>query len=198
MMEYLQTDVYNAQRYAPGYYTSPLGYSEYGVSPEFFEWMQQNPDDVRSLMVADCNVAPDPDYNIGFYPLKYPGNAGASVRAYTNNIKVVRLSEMYLIAAEAALHVGEDALQYINALRANRILGYLSVDEVDMDDIIDERRKELFAEGQIALDYWRTGRTVVNGSFTIAPDDYRAVLPLPVEEVDLSGGRLKQNPGYGG
>jgi hypothetical protein len=77
-------------------------------------------------------------------------------------------------------------------------LGYLSVDEVDMDDIIDERRKELFAEGQIALDYWRTGRTVVNGSFTIAPDDYRAVLPLPVEEVDLSGGRLKQNPGYGG
>ena len=39
VMEYLQTDVYNAQRYAPGYYTSPLRYSEYGASPEFFEWM---------------------------------------------------------------------------------------------------------------------------------------------------------------
>lgn len=198
MMEYLQTDVYNAQRYAPGYYTSPLGYSEYGVSPEFYAWMQQNPEDVRSQMVADLSIAPGPDYNPGFYPLKYPGNAGASVRAYTNNIKVVRLSEMYLIAAEAALHVGEDALQYINALRANRILGYVSVDEVDMDDVMDERRKELFAEGHAAFDCWRTGRAVVNGSFTIAPDDYRTVLPLPVEEVDLSGGRLKQNPGYGG
>ena len=197
IMEYLQTDVYNAQRYAPGYYTSPLGYSEYGVSPEFFEWMQQNPDDVRSLMVADCSVAPDPDYNTGFYPLKYPGNAGASVRTYTNNIKVVRLSEMYLIAAEAALNEGEEALQYLNVLRNNRILGYVPVNQVSMDDILDERRKELFAEGQIAFDYWRTGRTVVNGSFSIAPGDHRSVLPLPIEEVDLSGGKLKQNPGYG-
>lgn len=197
MMEYLQTDVYNAQRYAPGYYTSPLGYSEYGVSPEFYAWLQQDPRDVRSQMVADFTIAPDPDYNPGFYPLKYPGNAGASVRTYTNNIKVMRLSEVYLIAAESAFFEGEDAAQYINALRANRISGYVPVDEVVMDDIIDERRKELFAEGQVALDYWRTGRTVVNGSFAIGPEDYRTVLPLPVEEVDLSGGRLKQNPGYG-
>lgn len=197
LMEYLQTDVYNAQRYAPGYYTSPLGYSEYGVSPEFYEWLQQSPADVRSQMVADLSVAPDPDYNTGFYPLKYPGNAGASVRTYTNNIRVIRLSEMFLIAAEAALDEGEDASPYMNALRANRISGYVPVDEVDMDDVIDERRKELFAEGQIAFDYWRTGRTVVNGSFTITPSDHRTVLPLPVEEVDLSGGRLKQNPGYG-
>lgn len=197
IMEYLQTDVYNAQRFAPGYYTSPLGYSEYGVSPEFYEWLQQNPADVRSQMVADYNVAPDPNFNPGFYPLKYPGNAGASVRTYTSNIRVIRLSEIYLIAAEAALNEGEEPAPYINALRANRIEGYMPVDEVIMDDIIDERRKELFAEGQIAFDYWRTGRTVVNGSFTIESSDYRTVLPIPVEEVDMSGGRLKQNPGYG-
>lgn len=197
MMEYLQTDVYNAQRFAPGYYTSPLGYSEYGVSPEFYEWLQSDPADVRSKMVADYNVAPDPNFNPGSYPLKYPGNAGASVRTYTNNIRVIRLSEIYLIAAEAALFQGEDPAPYLNALRANRIEGYNPVDEVVMDDIIDERRKELFAEGQIAFDYWRTGRTVVNGSFSIASSDYRTVLPLPVEEVDMSGGKLKQNPGYG-
>ena len=198
IMEYLQTDVYNAQRYAPGYYTSPLGYSEYGVSPEFYDWMQQDPQDVRSQMVADLSVAPDPDYNTGFYPLKYPGNASASVKAYTSNIKVVRLAEMYLIAAEAALREGEDAALYLNTLRANRIIGYMPVDEVTMDDILDERRKELFGEGHAAFDCWRTGKTVVNGSFTIAPTDYRTVLPLPVEEVDLSRGKLIQNPGYGG
>ena len=197
MMEYLQTDVYNAQRFAPGYYTSPLGYSEYGVSPEFYQWLQSDPADVRSKMVADYSVAPDPNFNPGFYPLKYPGNAGASVRTYTNNIRVIRLSEMYLIAAEAALFQGEDPAPYLNALRTNRIEGYEPVDEVVMDDIIDERRKELFAEGHIAFDYWRTGRTVVNGSFSIASSDYRTVLPLPVEEVDMSGGKLKQNPGYG-
>ena len=49
-MEYLQTDTYNAQRYAPGYYTSPSGYSEYGVSPEFYAWITSDPNDVRSQL----------------------------------------------------------------------------------------------------------------------------------------------------
>lgn len=140
LMEYLQTDTYNAQRFAPGYYTSPEGYSEYGVSPEFYMWLQGNPDDVRSRMVADYSVAPDgvEDYNTGYYPLKYPGNAGASVAAYVNNIKVIRLSEVYLIAAEAALKTGGDAAVYINALRSNRIEGYEDVDVVTMADILDE------------------------------------------------------------
>jgi hypothetical protein len=200
IMEYLQTDTYNAQRYAPGYYTSPRGYSEYGVSPEFFAWMQQNLSDVRSRMVADCSQAPDndPDYNTGYYPLKYPGNAGASVRTYTNNIKVIRLSEVYLIAAEAALHEGEEASRFLNALRTNRIEGYVPVGSVTLDDILDERRKELFAEGQIAFDFWRNGNSVTNGTFTVSATDFRTVLPLPVEELDLSEGRLVQNPGYGG
>ena len=199
ILEYLQTDVYNAQRYAPGYYTSPLGYSEYGVSEEFYNWLNLNPLDVRSKMVANCMQAPDsePDYHVGYYPLKYPGNAGASVLAYTNNIKVVRLSEVYLIAAEAALKTGGDAAAYLNALRANRIDGYVDVETVSLDDILDERRKELFGEGQIAFDFWRNGKTVDNGAFVVGPADYRTVLPLPVEEVDLSKGRLVQNPGYG-
>lgn len=199
LFEYLQTDVYNAQRYAPGYYTSPLGYSEYGVSEDFYNWLMVNPLDVRSKMVADCMQAPgsEPDYHVGYYPLKYPGNAGASVSVYTNNIRVVRLSEMYLIAAEAALKAGEDAAGYMNGLRENRIENYAAVQSVTLDDILDERRKELFAEGQIAFDFWRNGRTVENGAFTVPATDYKTVLPLPVEEIDLSKGLLVQNPGYG-
>ena len=198
ILEFLQTDTYNAQRYAPGYYTSPKGYSEYGVSPDFYAWMQSSPADVRSKMVADYSVAPggDPDYNTGYYPLKYPGNAGASVATYTNNIKVIRLSEVALIAAEAALKSSGDAAGYINTLRANRIAGYADVASVTFEDILNERRKELFAEGQIAFDYWRNGLTVVNGSFSTGPVNYRTVLPLPKEEIDLAKGALKQNPGY--
>ena len=199
LMEYLQTDTYNAQRYAPGYYTSPRGYSEYGVSPEFYAWLTQNPADVRSQMAAALTEAPggDPDYNTGYYPLKYPGNAGASVPAYVNNIKVIRLSEVYLVAAEAALKTGGDAAQYVNALRRNRIAGYEDVASVTLTDILDERRKEFFAEGQIAFDFWRNGMTVYGNAMTIAADDYRTVLPLPEEEVDLAKGKLVQNPGYG-
>ena len=199
LMEYLQTDTYNAQRYAPGYYTSPKGYSEYGVSQEFYQWLQEDPADVRSLMVADYSIAPagEEDYNVGFYPLKYPGNAGASVATYVNNIKVIRLSEVYLIAAEAALKTGGDAAIYLNALRANRISDYVDVDTVTIDDILNERRKELFAEGQIAFDLWRNGVTITNGSFVTSSDSFRTVLPLPREEVDLAKGVLVQNPGYG-
>ena len=199
ILEYLQTDVYNAQRYAPGYYTSPLGYSEYGVSQAFYNWLNENPLDIRSTMVADCSQAPDsePDYHVGYYPLKYPGNAGASVSTYTNNIKVIRLSEVYLIAAESALHLGADAAAFLNELRSKRIVGYVDVPSVTLDDILNERRKELFAEGQIAFDFWRNGKTVDNGAFVLEPTDYRTVLPLPIEEIDLSKGVLKQNPGYG-
>ena len=199
IFEYLQTDVYNAQRYAPGYYTSPLGYSEYGVSPEFYEWLLQTPGDVRSRMVADFSEAPDgvADYHTGYYPLKYPGNAGASVPVYANNIKVIRLSEVYLIAAEAALHQGDPAAVYLNELRSHRIEGYVDVAEVTLDDILDERRKELFGEGQIAFDLWRNGKTINNGTITVPAMDYKTVLPLPIEEIDLSKGVLEQNPGYG-
>lgn len=198
IMEYLQTDTYNAQRYAPGYYASPRGYSEYGVSPEFYSWITSDPSDVRSQMVADYSVAPEgnPDYNTGYYPLKFPGNAGASVPAYVNNIKVLRLSEMLLVAAEAALKTGGDADSYVNALRRNRIVGYEDVTTVTLEDILNERRKEFFAEGQIAFDFWRNGLEVANGSLVTGPQDYRTVLPFPKEEIDLAKDLLMQNPGY--
>ncbi len=196
VMEYLQTDTYNPQRYAPGYYASPRGYSEYGVSPQFYAWLQEDPADVRCQAVADYSVAPsgDPDYNTGYYPLKYPGNAGASVPAYTTNVKVFRLSEAVLIAAEAAYKTGEDAAVYLNMLRKNRIRGYEDVSSVTMDDILNERRKELFGEGQIAFDYWRNGLTIVREGFTVGPQDGKTVLQIPKEEIDLAKGALKQNP----
>lgn len=196
VMEYLQTDTYNPQRYAPGYYASPRGYSEYGVSPQFYAWLLEDPADVRCQAVADYSVAPsgDPDYNTGYYPLKYPGNAGASVPAYTTNVKVFRLSEAVLIAAEAAYKTGADATAYINMLRQNRIQGYEGVASVTMDDILNERRKELFGEGQIAFDYWRNGLTIVREGFTVGPQDGKTVLQIPKEEIDLAKGKLRQNP----
>ena len=196
IMEYLQTDTYNPQRYAPGYYASPRGYSEYGVSPEFYAWLQEDPFDVRSRAVADYSVAPsgDPDYNTGYYPLKYPGNSGASVPAYTTNVKVFRLSEAVLIAAEAAYRTGADAAFYLNMLRRNRIQGYEDVSTADLREILDERRKELFGEGQIAFDYWRNGMTVVKEGFSVGPHDGKTVLQIPKEEIDLAKGKLVQNP----
>ena len=114
--------------------------------------------------------------------------------AYTSNIRVFRLSEAVLIAAEAAYRTGADASVYINMLRRNRIDGYQDVASVTFEDILNERRKELFAEGQIAFDYWRNGLPVVRDGLTIKPQDGRTVLQLPKEEIDMSKGKLVQNP----
>ena len=199
LMEYLQTDTYNAQRVSPGYYTSPKGYSEYGLKPEFYEWLKADTDDVRGMLAADLTNVPEgeSDYHTGFYPLKYPGNAGASVPLYVNNIKVMRLAEIYLIAEESALKTGEDADTFMNALRRNRIRNYIDKEGFTIEDIINERRRELYAEGHIAYDLWRNKMAVESNMGPIWPDDYRTILPIPKEEVELANGILAQNPGYG-
>ena len=199
LMEYLQTDTYNAQRVSPGYYTSPKGYSEYGLKPTFYQWLKADPDDIRGMTAADMSVVPEgeSDYHPGFYPLKYPGNAGASVPLYVNNIKVMRLAEIYLIAAESALKTGEDADIFMNELRRNRIRNHVDKTGYTLEDIINERRRELYAEGQIAFDLWRNKMAVESSMGLIGPDDYRTVLPIPKEEIELSHGILEQNPGYG-
>src|SRR5580698_8599588 len=72
-----------------------------------------------------------------------------------DNLKVIRLAEVYLIAAEASLPDNEaDALMYLNALMANRDPGftYPSPDPTLFSDIVTERRKELAFEGDRLYD----------------------------------------------
>lgn len=198
ILQYLQDDDYNAQRYAPGYYTHPDGYTEYLVTDEFYAFMQENPKDVRSKMVAYRDTETGKG-NPGYFPMKYPGKKGSNVPLYSHSIKVVRLSEMYLIAAEATLKSTQDAskaVSYLNTLRKNRIEDYADAATTSIDDIINERRKELFAEGQIAFDFWRNGKSITVNAKTYAPTANENVLPIPKEEIDLGKGKVKQNPGY--
>lgn len=199
IMQYVTSTDYNAQRYAPGYYTSPDGYTEYLVTDEFFAFMKADPKDVRSNMVAEL-TSTDGKFT-GKFPTKYPGKEGAQIPMYDNNIKVCRLSEMYLIAAEVNVKKNNAAVAktFLNTLRKNRIEDYDATKYPDptIDDIINERRKELFAEGHIAFDYWRNGKTFKSGPTEYAPNDNRNVLPIPKEETDICGEILVQNPGYG-
>lgn len=90
-----------------------------------------------------------------------------------------------------------DAAQYINTLRKNRITGYADVASVTLDDILMERRLELFTEGHTSWDYWRNGKSVTNKfAGEIKSDDYRTILPMPMTEINVSGGKLVQNPNY--
>lgn len=194
IFEFLITSLYNAQRNSLGFYTHAEGYAEAGITDAFKTFLQERPEDVRSTLIAEESDGGD---NEGWYIQKYPGRDG---EIYVNNPKVIRLSEVYLIAAEAALKAGgADPANYINDLRKQRIAGYEDVASVTIDDILTERRLELYGEGHNARDTWRNKKAVTNAQVPAGPinyDDYRTVMPIPVSEINVSNGKLKQNEGY--
>lgn len=189
------TTNYNAQRNAVGYYCDSEGYAEcaFVESAPLYQYLSTHPEDIRSKMIKDQSSE---EYTYpAKYPAKYPGREN---NLYVNNPKIIRLSEVYLIAAEAALHVQpSEAAGYINALREQRIENYTDVASVSLEDILMERRIELFAENSVSFDYWRNKMSVNNYYVgTINYDDYRTVLPIPQDEIDLSADKLVQNPNY--
>lgn len=127
------------------------------------------------------------------------------------NIKLIRLSEVYLIAAEAALHASapDAAATYLNQVRRRSPgLPAATAATVSDDMIMDERSKELFAEGHRYFDMLRTGRTVeYNDDFQDVPVTQRgktvdcsfgrAVLPIPQDEINANPALAdEQNEGY--
>lgn len=136
---------------------------------------------------------------------KYAGNIN-----YT--IKVVRLSEVYLTAAEAAYQSNNPALAltYLNHVATRRdasFVGYVSAGTQLLEDILTERRKELAFEGQRYWDLQRYNRDVVrinvnnnyatNVPLTFAKDNFRRILPIPQTEGDANPAiKPQQNPGY--
>lgn len=138
---------------------------------------------------------------------KYPN----TTQSDKDEVKVIRLSEVYLIAAEAAFHTGNDdkALIYLNAVATERdpaFAGYPSAGNALLQDILLERRKELAFEGHRYWDLARYNMNVVRIDLadnytgvpiTIAANNFRRVLPIPQAELDANPNiRGQQNPGY--
>ncbi len=135
---------------------------------------------------------------------KYQNASDAKDR---DNIKVIRLSEVYLIAAEASLPNNEDdARNYLNALAETRdpdFSGYTSTGNDLLNDIITERRKELAFEGDRYYDLNRLMRSIdrgsnagsISGPLTIPYDDYHRIAPIPQTELQANP-NIEQNPEY--
>jgi len=178
-----------------GYIYEPTGYGDVCAANDLLNLF--DPADVRGGMYKT-----DPLYAGYFWPNKYPGKAG-NVR--TNNIPVIRLSEMYLIRAEAILNgasvAGETALDDYNMIRTNR--GLAAAGAVTLDDIYLERRLELCFEGNLMWDLSRTGRGLdrdnedgkISGDVDIPFPDYRWALPIPTVEMQAND-NMVQNPEY--
>jgi starch-binding outer membrane protein, SusD/RagB family len=132
---------------------------------------------------------------------KYPVTSGD-----LSDTKVLRLSEMYLIAAEASYPASEtNARTYLNFIRTNRGAAAISSTGAQLfEDIIAERRRELAMEGDRYMDLMRLKRDVVrttpnypSSALLIPYANFRRILPIPQGEADANENiRNQQNPGY--
>lgn len=113
------------------------------------------------------------------------GTPSGGLSSDYRRIPLIRLSEMYLIAAETAPDAAA-ANTYWNTFRASRNLEEkpLPTDEVELkNEIMAEYRRELFAEGQAFYAYKRLNADAEK--FLWLPNDaiINYVVPLPKTEV---------------
>lgn len=160
------------------------------------------------------------------YIAKYTRFPGAfdrgNARATSSNPSMLRYAELLLIAAEAAVEIGDNdaAVKYINQVRARARMGGdtetgagtpITVPPSDVpaditgtvtvDDVLEERRFELAFECKRWYDIARRelGSKVFSASGlegekpNFSTDDY--LLPLPEDELERNP-NLTQNPGY--
>ena len=124
-----------------------------------------------------------------------------SVSIYENNIKILRIAEMYLISAEASLNLGNhnDGLDRMNNLLNAR--GLSDASTLTKTSILLERRKELACEGHrlfdLAIANADNVRPENNATPSVSYPDHRFVLPIPVREIERNENiQNQQNPGY--
>ncbi|MDB0601538.1 RagB/SusD family nutrient uptake outer membrane protein [Tenacibaculum maritimum] len=130
------------------------------------------------------------------FTTKFPDGVNNS-----DNAPILRVTEMYTIRAEANLrgltNIGDSPLNDINALRSRAGLPVLV--SVNLDVILNEKRKELCFEGQRRMDLLRNKRSLRRaGQANIAASAFGAnktILPIPSDELDLNPNNT-QNPGY--
>lgn len=131
------------------------------------------------------------------------------------NVKVIRLSEIYLIAAEAALKATipnkQKAADYLNEIRKRSPnLAPATAATVTEDMILNEKSKEFFAEGLRFFDMIRLNKKIefnddfIKPSVTIRHREkvldrtfYKCILPISKGEMDANPPiKEQQNPGY--
>lgn len=106
-----------------------------------------------------------------------------AVEYLRNNVPLIRLSEIFYIAAESAPAPAE-GVAYLNAIRTKRGLAALAttVSESTLQaEILKEYKKETYAEGQLFYYFKRKNAKRIDGSSI----DANYVFPLPEDEIEF-------------
>jgi len=163
-------------------------------------------------------------FTTAFYPSvrKFDDSTRVDMNDYSDRPYIMfRFSDLYLIAAEAAVKGGgtpQQAADMINVLRtraalkanqtpaqyaANVLAQQVTPAQVTIDFILDERSRELFAEDTRWWDLSRTKKLVervqlYNSEASAGVQPYNMLRPIPQTQINLvtEGPAFPQNPGY--
>lgn len=145
---------------------------------------------------------PNPRYNEKAYVSQTRETFGGGLWETNKNIRVLRFAEVLLMNAEAANELGQSAkaLESLNRVRVRAGLPALTAaGQADLRTAIwNERRLELAFEHDRTFDLRRQGRAgvVLRAHGKPYVDGKHDLFPIPQRQIDLSGGKLTQNPGY--
>ena len=131
---------------------------------------------------------------------------GAMAGRTPNDRYMMRLSETYLLRAEAYFHKGEmnNAAADINVVRGRAKAIPAMPSQINIDYILDERIRELVVEEHRRKTLIRLNKLyerAVKYNFRVEPNmkPYHELLPIPQKAIDANvGAKLTQNPGYPG
>lgn len=197
---YLRRKGHGSSSAAGWFMASDYFLNRLGEDPTDIRWGVMSYDESSSTHLGACYK-----YS-GSVSLEGDGKGNSSAV----NIKVIRLSEIYLIAAEASLGTDKDqAAGYLNEIRKRSPgLAPATAATITLDMILDERSKELFAEGQRFFDMMRLNKSVTyDDEFGSVPNSHRPktidrtfdkiILPISQDEINANPGlQAQQNPGY--
>ncbi|WP_299607046.1 RagB/SusD family nutrient uptake outer membrane protein [uncultured Aquimarina sp.] len=190
------------------------------ISPQFAEKFDDaafTSDERNTILKEDrtAEITNITDPSTGFVLEKYTNvTTGGDTGTDANNtfsdvdFPLFRLADFYLMYAEANLRGGGGdeniALGYINDLRNRSNSATVSLADVDLDFIIDERARELYWEGHRRQDLIRFG-LFSGGSYNwalkgnsqngISIPAFRDLFPIP-DAARAANQNLGQNPGY--
>lgn len=192
------------------------GYKEMVATKKFVDMLTSDPKDVRNDMFLPAKAEKEVAvYGTNKVFLNKLRGQGGDLRNVTI-VPIIRLSEVYLTAAECAFRNNDKtkAVEYLNYLVKNRTTTEASlatVDNITLDRILIERRKELIGEGQRYFDALRNNETITRYTSeadkgwhktlskeaqSFNRDYFKAIAAIPQAEINANP-NIKQNTGYG-
>lgn len=192
------------------------GYKEMVATKKFVDMLTSDPEDVRNDMFLPATAPKEvATYGTNKVFLNKLRGQGGNLRNVTI-VPIIRLSEVYLTAAECAFRNNDKtkAVEYLNDLVKNRtttVASLATVDNITLDRILIERRKELIGEGQRYFDALRNNETITRYTSeadkgwhktlskeaqSFNRDYFKAIAAIPQAEINANP-NIKQNTGYG-